>query len=237
MSTPLYSSNFSKLYLLSNNLISIKFKSCTIKLKIPTMKMVLDDDKIINFLTLLSNKDGFWSNNGYFIANNAYEFLLGIHNFIDKEFFKNIWEYIFPNLILDNRSIKCGDIDITPEELSIVVDMLLVGCNFKDYEDFEKSSIENTDSELSEWDKKLKENEERIKKTKSKSNSKHEIKMDEVFISIIHIFPQFTINSLMEMNYFSIMYLFKWSQKIIVQRVNDIAAGNGIAKNYKPLFD
>lgn len=230
-----YSSNFSKLCLLSNSLIKINFNLYSIHLRIPNVNQLFNDEKFIKFLTILSNQNNLWTNNGFFIANNAYELLLGMDKFIDKISFKEIWDYIFPNLVLDNRSIKCGDINILPEHLAIAVDMLLVGCNYKTYESLENNDLDN--EELSEWDRKMKENEERIRKVKEKNDSNKKIEMDEIFISIIHIFSQYTIENLMGMNYFSIMYLYKWSQKILVQKINDIAAGNGLAKNYKPLFN
>lgn len=234
---PSYSSNFSKLYLLTNKPVELSMDNIKMKIIFPNMYDILSGNQYITFLSLFTDTS-LWSGNGSFVANDYYELILGMNTYFKFLDLNEIFKKLLPDISISNRSIKCGDIDLTHDQVELIIDMLLVSSNFMTWDDFEKKGKEQEQSEaIRAWNRKLKEREERIKKTKQKSNSQSNIKMEEVFISILNSFPQYKIEDLMELNYFAIMFFFEWSQKIAIQKVNDIAAGNGLLKKYKPLIN
>ena len=230
-----YSSNFSKFYLLTNNNIKIYFNFYTIELQIPTVQELFFQGMFLEFLNGLSNASDFWNSNGLFKATNEYGFIVGMYKYYKNSSFDKAFSYCFPNLEVVNNKIYCGEIEIAAEDLTIASKMLLVSNNLLSFDEFINGPEEEKDDDLAAFKKRQQELEGKIKNIKNKKTSN--MKMEELVVFIMNAFPQFTLEKIMELNYFSFMYFTEWAYRIIVQRVQDIAAGNGLAKNYTTLFD
>lgn len=136
--------------------------------------------------------------------------------------------------------MQVNKIEITDEQFDLLFDMLLVGCNFLTFEDFEKKGKEDENEEdkmLQDFLRKQKEAEEKLKKMRK--NKADQIEFDKMAICIVSYFPQYKLQDLLELNYYTYFKLYEWSIRREYQFVTDVAAGNGLIgdkKSYKPLF-
>ena len=234
----LYSSNFNRGFLLLNLPIEVTFDNFAspVIINIPTVKDMLYNNDINYFIEILNNKD-IWKTNGRIIANSRKQMLCGAMQFLNINNLQGIVEKIFPNLKID-KTITFEDTEITDEQFDILFEMLLVSCNYMTFEEFENETKEETeeDKEVSEFLKRQKELQDKINSTKKNSS---QIVLDKVLICVLSYFPQYKLEDLLKINYYTLFKLYEWAVRREYQFISDVAAGNGLmSKNskYQPLF-
>ena len=234
----LYSSNFNRGFLLLNLPIEVTFDNFAnpVIINIPTVKDMLYNNDINYFIEILNNKD-IWKTNGRIIANSRKQMLCGAMQFLNINNLQGIVEKIFPNLKID-KTITFEDTEITDEQFDILFEMLLVSCNYMTFEEFENETKEETeeDKEVSEFLKRQKELQDKINSTKKNGS---QIVLDKVLICVLSYFPQYKLEDLLKINYYTLFKLYEWAVRREYQFISDVAAGNGLmSKNskYQPLF-
>lgn len=163
--------------------------------------------------------------------------LCGAMQFLNINNLQGIVEKVFPNLKID-KTITFEDTEITDEQFDVLFEMLLVSCNYMTFEEFENETKEETeeDKEVSEFLKRQKELEDKINSAKKNSS---QIVLDKVLICVLSYFPQYKLEDLLKINYYTLFKLYEWAVRREYQFISDVAAGNGLmSKNskYQPLF-
>ena len=232
MPNKLFDTNLSKIILLTDNNIYVSYNSIKIEIHIPNLFEILNDDRILLLASGLNNDNQVWLMNRLFRATNSYEYLIGILKY-SKENYEDVFHLCFPRLNFNNNTLSC-DGEIIPEEIMIkAIDVLLIGMDYKNFNDFYNEGDE--DEMVSSFYKRKKELDDKIHKIKK--DKEKNVDLDKRLVIIQYCFPNLSIEKLLTMNLFSITYYFIISQKILLQKVQDIAMGNGLNKNYKTLLE
>lgn len=234
-----FRTNFSKTALLSNTKIIVEFDDKTVELIPPTLNQYLHDLDMIQTLGILRiepkdfNEQVSESN---FIVDSKMGVLLSIFDL--KQFngdkIKQTLFKLFPNLTYGRTEIFCEGLPLSNEEFDLLLKMLLISCDEQKFEALSPKSQE--DSEI---EKKLKEQQNKINQLKKKTqevkqaNSNTEITMDQIVMVLCYEFPAFTPDYIFNMNVFSVMYYYSYIGKIIDNQIQIVAAGNGLAKEFK----
>lgn len=232
MPNKLFDTNLSKIILLTDNNIYVSYNGIKIEIHIPNLFEILNDNRILLLASGLNNDNQVWLMNRLFRATNSYEYLIGILKY-SKENYEDVFHLCFPGLNFNNNTLSC-DGEIIPEEIMIkAIDVLLIGMDYKNFNDFYNS--EDEDEMVSSFYKRKKELDDKIHKIKK--DKEKNVDLDKRLVIIQYCFPNLSIEKLLTMNLFSITYYFIISQKILLQKVQDIAMGNGLNKNYKTLLE
>ena len=232
MPNKLFDTNLSKIILLTDNNIYVSYNGIKIEIHIPNLFEILNNDRILLLASGLNNDNQVWLMNRLFRATNSYEYLIGILKY-SKENYEDVFHLCFPRLNFNNNTLSC-DGEIIPEEIMIkAIDVLLIGMDYKNFNDFYNS--EDEDEMVSSFYKRKKELDDKIHKIKK--DKEKNVDLDKRLVIIQYCFPNLSIEKLLTMNLFSITYYFIISQKILLQKVQDIAMGNGLNKNYKTLLE
>lgn len=232
MPNKLFDTNLSKIILLTDNNIYVSYNGIKIEIHIPNLFEILNDNRILLLASGLNNDNQVWLMNRLFRATNSYEYLIGILKY-SKENYEDVFHLCFPGLNFNNNTLSC-DSEIIPEEIMIkAIDVLLIGMDYKNFNDFYNS--EDEDEMVSSFYKRKKELDDKIHKIKK--DKEKNVDLDKRLVIIQYCFPNLSIEKLLTMNLFSITYYFIISQKILLQKVQDIAMGNGLNKNYKTLLE
>jgi len=234
-----FRTNFSKTALLSNTKIIVEFDDKTVELIPPTLNQYLHDLDMIQTLGILRiepkdfNEQVSESN---FIVDSKMGVLLSIFDL--KQFngdkIKQTLFKLFPNLTYGRTEIFCEGLPLSNEEFDLLLKMLQISCDEQKFEVLSPKSQE--DSEI---EKKLKEQKDKINQLKKKTqevkqaNSNTEITMDQIVMALCYEFPAFTPDYIFNMNVFSVMYYYSYIGKIIDNQIQIVAAGNGLAKEFK----
>lgn len=232
MLNKLFDTNLSKILLLTNNNIYVSYNNIKIEIHIPSLFEILNDNRILSLVSGLNNDNQIWLMNRFFRATNSYEYLIGILKY-SQENYEDILHLCFPELIFNNNNFICNG-EVIPEAIMIkAIDILLIGMDYKNFNDFYNN--EDEDEMISSFYKRKKELDDKIHKIKK--DKEKNIDLDKRLVIIQYCFPNLSIEKLITMNLFSITYYFIMSQKILIQKVQDIAMGNGLNKNYKTLLE
>lgn len=232
MSAKLFDTNLSKIILLINEKIYVSYNDIKIEIHIPNLFEILNDSQILTLVNGLNNEKDIWLMNGMFRATNSYEFLVGILKY-SKENYEDIFHLIFPNISFNSNGFIFNNKTIPELIMEKAIEILLIGMDYKNFDDFYKDEAE--DEMISSFYKRKKELEDKVNKIKKGKDKA--IDLDKRLVIIQYCFPNLSIEKLITMNLFSITYYFIISQKILIQKVQDIAAGNGLNKNYKTLLE
>jgi hypothetical protein len=77
----------------------------------------------------------------------------------------------------------------------------------------------------------MKQNKLKIQRIKRNSkDNKEGTGLNDIIAAILYEFPQYKISDVLDMNLFTLYYLFKYVGKIANYEVNKIAFGNGLVK-------
>lgn len=234
-----FRTNFSKTALLSNSKIIVEFDDKTVELIPPTLNQYLHDLEMIQTLGILRiepkdfNEQVSESN---FIVDSKMGVLLSIFDL--KQFngdkIKQTLFKLFPNLTYGRTEIFCEGLPLSNEEFDLLLKMLQISCDEQKFEVLSPKSQE--DSEI---EKKLKEQQNKINQLKKKTqevkqeNSNTEITMDQIVMALCYEFPAFTPDYIFNMNVFSVMYYYSYIGKIIDNKIQIVAAGNRLTKEFK----
>lgn len=125
-------------------------------------------------------------------------------------------------VVVDNK-------EITDKEIEKISKLLRISMGEEKYEDYSEQ-----DKELTKEEKRLLELEEKIKKKKEEqSEAEGEVKsksvLEDIMISISYEFG-YTLEHIMNMNYFTLLWYYSYTGKIHVYRINQFAIGSGMVK-------
>lgn len=240
-----FKTNFSKLTLIGNQEIKIYFENKTIEFVPPNLRLYLSDmDFNEMFYILKQTPEDYYkmANNIDFIVNNKYETLLAILKIFPraKDLIKS-FNTVFPNLIYIENHFECNSSPLSSEEYETIIDMLLVSCAEKDYEEFLKGTKPKEEKKNSfqiEAEKRLeaakakKLDKKKDKKENKESSKANNITIDQIVISVLYEFPGFTLDRVYDMNMFTLLEFWKYVSKVVDNQIQIVAAGNGNVKKF-----
>lgn len=206
-----------------------------ISIKIPNMKEMYENVKLDYFFRILNidlEKVFEEMSNISFEATTLQGVFIGMKlQEIDIDVVEEGLSIISDDLKLTKKGIALNDIPLEEKDLQYIKNIVLVGVGMMTMEDFRKAEIFLSESEI---DKELREKQERIDKIKKKKQKVLQKKIDtqsvtmpEVIITILSLIPGTTIESLRELNQFSLQWLYKYAQKMVYDRIYVTAAGFG----------
>lgn len=145
----------------------------------------------------------------------------------------NLTELLFENTTLSKKGLLYKDaaIDIPEQVLWYIVHVLKVGLGEMSYEDFLKE--ENLLGET-EDQKKMRENEEKIKRVRDKkpreqeSNSGLSHTVEDGIITILAMLPSFSLEEISHLNRYGFEWFYSKATSLVYDRISAIAAGNGL---------
>lgn len=203
-------------------------------IKIPNMKEMYENVKLDYFFKILSidlEKVFEEMSNISFEATTLQGVFIGMKlQEIDIDVVEEGLSIISDDLKLTKKGIALNDIPLEEKDLQYIKNIVLVGVGMMTMEDFRKAEIFLSESDI---DKELREKQEKIDKIKKKKQKvlpkidTQSVTMPEVIITILSLIPGTTIESLRELNQFSLQWLYKYAQKMVYDRIYVTAAGFG----------
>jgi hypothetical protein len=124
----------------------------------------------------------------------------------------------------------CVDrIEITNKEIEKISKLLRIAIGEERYEEYSEEPKELTDQEkrLLELEEKIKKKKETQKETDKTVESKSVL--EDIIISVTYEFG-FTMEHIMNMNYFTLLWYYSYTGRIHVYRINQFAIGSGMVK-------
>ena len=233
-----FKTDLSKLLLLGNKTINLIFDDKIIKFNPPSMELLFSYDFLQMKTLLKTDPKSIDTKQLGFIVENEYELFLAFLKLApNSEIILENFNKIFPNINFINNNLICNDSTITYEEFMLMNDLLDISCGDKDLNSFLKEQSdekkEKKNSHLSDLEKRMKENEEKLKKIKEdKKGNQDSITIDQIVIAIIYEFPGLKIDDVFKMNFYSVLELWKYISKIVDTKIQIVAAGNGLIKDF-----
>lgn len=124
------------------------------------------------------------------------------------------------------KQLTCNGNVIGVEEFDLLCKYVSIACGDRDIvskEKEEKKVVEKSAEEL-EWERKKKENADKIKNARSKTDTHS---FDNLIVSVRHEFGMST-NEIFNLTFYALMYYYSFVPKLMRYRVDVIAAGNGL---------
>lgn len=154
-------------------------------------------------------------------------------------FFERYFEGAF---VFKDGKILINDVIITEERFNILKLMFSIATGEKDFSEW-TNFLQQKDTEEKEMDalsksilEKMRLNEEKIKKTKEgKNNSGKKTDIDIIMLSIVNEIPSISLNDIFNMNYFTFMWYYSNINKLVENKIQIVAAGNGLVKDFNYL--
>lgn len=235
-----FRTNFNKISLLGNELIKIYFEDKTVEFVPPNLRLYLTDLDFTELMFILKQTPEEYNSMvkiPTFIVNNNYEVFLAILKVYEKST-TTIYYFnkLFPNLDYIDSQFKCNDVPLTYEEYNILIDILLVSCAEKEYEEFvnRTKKVEVKNSFLTEAENRLKAIKDKAKKVDKEENTSktNAITFDQIIIAILYEFPSLTLDRIYDMNMFTLLDFWKYISKVVDNQIQIVAAGNGNVKKF-----
>lgn len=147
----------------------------------------------------------------------------------DKEKFKKYISQIIIGSEMKGEFLSHNGEEITDTEIEMISDLIRIIMGQKKYEEYSEEQRELTDEEkrLAELEKKI----QAKKEAKTESEQKEEPKniLEDIMIALTYEFG-FTIEHMMQMNYFTILWYYSYTGKLHVYRFNQFALSSGAVK-------
>jgi hypothetical protein len=239
-----FKSNLSKLALLSNRPLKIFLENKEVTFVPPTVAEYFTDMDFIEFYSSITTpveKMNEILKDYRIILDSRYGILkLLLKTSERKEVYYKILQKMLPNVEIKENLLYFNAAPLTNEEYDYILNILEVSCGTKKLEEFEK---EASVKKLSEYDRKMQEQEERIKRIKESKNkvklgkdeNKSEAKtitIDQIVIALTYEFASLTINTIFDLNVFTFLYFYGQLNKIVDNQIQIQAAGNGLTKKF-----
>lgn len=236
-----FRTNLSRTVLMANDVIKVYFEDKIVLIKSPSIRLYLNDLDFLEYLYIL-RKDPSEFNTTFlktdvFKANSKYEMfqILDVISY-KKDLFNNYINSILINCNISNNKLFVGENEITSEEFDILFKIILITCAEENLDNFiDKEVIEvKEERRLSDLEKKVLEQEERLKKIKEKKSdpSKPSITIDQIVIGVLYEFPSLTLDRIYDMNMFTLLEFWKYVSKVVDTQIQVVAAGNGLIKKF-----
>ena len=224
---------FNRIQLLRNKPMKVarEIRDLYLYVQIPTIGDIYEDDKLFLISQILMMKEEelktFLN-----IENNQLNKLQMLSLLLEQETDEHDLFEKIKRIILD-ISIKKGIIfvgahPLKPIELNRISEILQIGMG-------QKNQMDEPEEELSEEELKLKKLEEKIqaKKQQQKEESSkvesEENRMEDIMISVMFEFD-LSLENIMNMNYFTLIWYYSYTSKLHVYRINQHAISSGMVK-------
>lgn len=147
--------------------------------------------------------------------------------FSEKEIMLERFQKIILGLNINKGRIFVDKDPLKEKELERIEEILLIILGQRREDKEEKPEEEN----LSPQEKRMKELEEKVraKKEKAKEQNDDDNIIENIMISVIYEFG-FSIEQIMNMNYFTLIWYYSYTGKLHVYRINQHAIGSGMVK-------
>lgn len=235
-----FRSNFDKFALIGSEPIKIYFENKTVTFVPPSVRMYFTDYDFVEFSILFKQNPKHFKREillESFIVNNRYEALLAIiESKYKKEMIFKYLKKLFPNIEYLNGDLCFDGIPLLPEEYEILVDFYEASCLETDFTDFMRKIDINYQSQIE--DEKTKEIQERLERAKKKNKKSEKnsgsktITIDQIVIGILFEFQSLKIEDVYNMNLFTFFEFWKYISKITDYKIQVVAAGNGLIKEF-----
>lgn len=242
----LFNTNFNK-----TNLLRKRYKfyldfgnEQVIHFKFPTFGELYDKvDEIDATLYLMTaNPNEFDKVEMGFLAKNTYELFWGTLKLSPfyankiKTFFNNYFEEEFD---FKNDKIIVGNTELDEEKFNLITTMFLIATGYKNFSEwtdlFNKPKEDSLDELSNSILRKMAQNNEKIKKTKENKQGQKTTDLDMIMLSIVNEIQSISLDDIFDMNYFTFMWYYSNLNKLIENKIQIVAAGNGLIKNFNYL--
>lgn len=231
-----FRTNFDKTALIGNITIDIIFEDKRVKFNAPPFKDYYYDLDFLDFITLIQTTPELYTKSlkaPRFAVKNTYEVLLAIlDSGYKQELIMKYFKKYFINVEFKRNLIYFNDSLLTAEEYDVLLNFFLISCGEKEYVDTKSAKEED---KLSDFEKRMKENEEKIKKKKENKTGEKKGKpptIDQIVVAILYEFPSISLEQIYNMNMFTFYYFWAMVSIVAEERVMSIAAGNGLTNEY-----
>lgn len=229
----LSNTNFSELTLLRNTeMYWVSDDGNIIKVKIPTIGQLADDGDLNVILRYILAEDFIKENEDMYAAIIR---TCNSHSLIKQAIIENI-NKVLDDFQIVNNYIYCGGIRLKLIDLKFITHVLKVGLGMREFAPWpppahktkQKTEIDDKFDKLK---ARMRAADERIRRIKNKNRDQS--LLSDIFTSVGYEF-KLSLDSIFEMNYYSLMMYYKQVGKIDIYRLNSIAMANGnLKKNAK----
>lgn len=222
----------------------LKYEEHNIIFSIPTFGEM--QDSINNYdivIALLNSKpEEFNMSEMGFKAENSFQLFSGILllNKVYREIINNFFTTYIQDFHFEKNIMYVGDLEVSEDIFNILKIMFLVGTGklpYSAWTDFIKERQSSHEKEMDDLSKdimkKLKASEDKVKKIKSSAKTGKEVEIEIVILAIISELPSFNFDNIFDMNCFSLYWLHSNLPRLLDNKIQTIAAGNGLTKDYK----
>lgn len=239
-----FKTNFNKCNLLrKHNQFTLEVNNNIINFTLPTVGELYDsiEEYDIVLALMATNPEEFDSMEMGFVAKTNYQLFMGISllNPYYTKIISNFFSKFIKNFTIEKDNLKINNITIDELTFDILSLFYLIGCGKKPYsawEDFLKK--EQEPAELDDLSKsilaKIKKSEEKIRKIKEGAQNQKDksVDLEMVILSIIYELPSIRLDDIFEMNYYTLFWFYHNVPKLIDCKIQTVAAGNGLAKQF-----
>lgn len=225
--------NVNKLTLLRNkDFYLVNDKDKIISFRVPSFEDYISDSGLNVFLSLLEMDKSKYEGLPIGSDHDLVLFLIEKQLYTEEVFF-TLHKYI-PHLNIELKGFFIDEEYLTPEEFNFIINVWRVALGITGYEDWLSGNVTKEEPELDEFEKKIKEREEKIRKIKSKSDTQNNnnTDLDRILITVMREF-NLKISDLLPMNMFTIFWYYRYGLKINNYHIESIAYGNGLLKKMK----
>lgn len=147
----------------------------------------------------------------------------------EKEDILSHLKKIILNCYFDNGFLFVGEKEITEAEIEKISKLIRIAIGEEKYEDYSEKEKTLTDEErrLLELEEKIKKKKQTQQQAEEKVDSKSVL--EDIMIAVTYEFG-FTLEHIMNMNYFTLLWYYSYTGKIHVYRINQFAIGSGMVK-------
>lgn len=148
---------------------------------------------------------------------------------VEKEVLKKHINKIIIGSNMKGEFLSHNEKEITDKEIEIISNLIKIIMGQKKYDEYseEKKELSDQEKKLLELEKKIQEK----KQAKAESEQKEDAKsiLEDIMIALTYEFG-FTIEHMMNMNYFTILWYYSYTGKIHIYRFNQFALSSGAVK-------
>lgn len=231
-------STFTKLSLIGNIPIEFSINNARpIKFTLPTIKDVnnnLDFNVFSSIISLTPEKIKNEGINLNFLSKSKGDIIQGL--IYSSQYRDTIIKYFLKyinNSALKDDGIYLNDVKILSYELEYIANIILISIGVKEFDEslIKQKSEEELDPLMAEILRKQKESEERLKEIKAKKakNSNAKYGIEEISLAVCYEFG-LKMDDIMEMNYFTLIWYFKFVSKVDGHKLKQLILSSGFSK-------
>jgi len=137
-----------------------------------------------------------------------------------------------PGIKIELQGFFVKDEYITPDELDFMIDVWKIAIGAKNLEQW-LDQTEKKEEPIDEFEKMIQEREAKVRKIKqNKKEEQQKTQLEQIVVTVMKEFS-LKIEDILKMNLFTIFWHYYYALKFSNYRVETIAFGNGLLKQYK----